>query len=190
MKFNAEYSAKRLLPKQKWAGAFLQLQKWSEKAQDILCYPQDSVVARLIQLRYFMGNRKSLLEILGNTLYDIKAIEERTIFKVVIKTAVVKVYRANSSRFTITNDLFGMKKAGSILVYPNAAANQTGIVATSNLVNQLFIGDAGGDDPYIHAAFSCQRQGSGHFVADNEVGCHNIKRVLCAIDKIDVNILA
>lgn len=72
------------------------------------------------------------------------------VLKVKKQAAIVQIDGANGSKTVVYHKVFGVDKAGGILINLYSRIQQRGIVGSGHLKNVAFVRDMGRDDFYVY----------------------------------------
>ena len=106
-----------------------------------------------------------------------------------VQAPVIQVGSANGGGFSVAEHLLGMAKAWGIFKDPHAPGCQSRIVGPGHSIYNLFIRNTRCDNPYIHPPLCRKAQGIDHFIRDDQIGCHHIKRLFCRVNQVQINAL-
>ena len=106
------------------------------------------------------------------------------------QAAVVQIDRSDGRDLVIGDEALCMYEAGRVLVDPDAAGQQHLIKAAGHPEDQLFVGNAGHDDPHIDAALRRREHGVHQIVAQHEVGRKEPRIVRALREQVDEQLVA
>ena len=111
-----------------------------------------------VVLGHFIAKGKGLFKV-ALCIHDCLAVRIQTaVLKVMVEAAVIQIDRSADSHNVVRDTHLCMAEAGCKLKDPDAVTGQPVIVRACQAVNDLFIRNAGCDDPDINASLCRQRQ--------------------------------
>ena len=123
------------------------------QAQQHMFQAHDRTAPIRVILRHFLTLREGPLKIAFCLHYRFAVRIQAAIFKVVIEASVIQIDRPAGSHNIVRNGHFCVAKAGCVLKDPHAITRKSIVIGAGHFIDQLFIRNAGRDDPYVHAPF-------------------------------------
>ena len=80
-----------------------------------------------------------------------------------------------------------MYKPRCVFVNLHPRLKQFKIVILGHMVDIPLIGDMGGDDLHPDAGFCRHQKGTGHFVVENQVGCHDVDVSAGVVEDVQID---
>ena len=104
-----------------------------------------------------------------------------------VQAAVIQIDGAHYRLPVIAEKHLGMDKSWGVFIDLYTRFYQLGIVAFCQREGNLLIWDVGKDQPHVNATLGGKFQGSQQFTVQNEVRGHDVHRVLCLVEHIQIH---